>query len=82
MIGKISCQDKSNIRQKIKPSVEYYKWMNEVQREYERRDDGVFWAHQDLNLGPTGYEPVALPLSYRPCQESNNILYLELRVRQ
>ncbi len=19
------------------------------------------WAHQDLNLGPTGYEPVALP---------------------
>ena len=21
----------------------------------------VWWAHQDSNLGPTGYEPVALP---------------------
>ena len=20
-----------------------------------------WWAHQDSNLGPTGYEPVALP---------------------
>ena len=26
----------------------------------------VLWAYQDSNLGPTGYEPVALPLSYRP----------------
>lgn len=24
------------------------------------------WARQDSNLQPTGYEPVALPLSYRP----------------
>ena len=24
------------------------------------------WVHQDSNLGPTGYEPVALPLSYGP----------------
>ncbi len=24
------------------------------------------WAHQDSNLGPTGYEPGALPLSYGP----------------
>jgi hypothetical protein len=24
------------------------------------------WAYQDSNLGPAGYEPVALPLSYRP----------------
>ena len=26
----------------------------------------VEWAYQDSNLGPAGYEPVALPLSYRP----------------
>jgi hypothetical protein len=26
----------------------------------------VLWAYQDSNLGPAGYEPVALPLSYRP----------------
>jgi hypothetical protein len=26
----------------------------------------MWWAHQDSNLGPTGYEPVALPLSYGP----------------
>ena len=32
-------------------------------RPLERRG---WWAHQDLNLEPTGYEPVALPLSYRP----------------
>ena len=25
-----------------------------------------WWARQDSNLRPTGYEPVALPLSYRP----------------
>ena len=25
-----------------------------------------WWARQDLNLGPTGYEPGALPLSYGP----------------
>jgi hypothetical protein len=28
--------------------------------------DGKKWVHQDSNLGPTGYEPVALPLSYGP----------------
>ena len=27
---------------------------------------GEQWAYQDSNLGPTGYEPAALPLSYRP----------------
>ena len=26
----------------------------------------VWWAHLGSNQGPTGYEPVALPLSYRP----------------
>ena len=25
-----------------------------------------WWAHQDSNLGQTGYEPAALPLSYGP----------------
>ena len=25
-----------------------------------------WWAHLGSNQGPTGYEPVALPLSYRP----------------
>lgn len=25
-----------------------------------------WWARQDSNLEPTGYEPVALPLSYGP----------------
>ena len=29
-------------------------------------DSVVWWAHQDSNLGRTGYEPVALPLSYGP----------------
>ena len=29
-------------------------------------DGLLWWAHLDLNQGPTGYEPVALPLSYRP----------------
>jgi hypothetical protein len=24
------------------------------------------WARQDSNLRPTGYEPAALPLSYKP----------------
>lgn len=24
------------------------------------------WARQDSNLEPIGYEPTALPLSYRP----------------
>ena len=26
----------------------------------------VKWARQGSNLGPTGYEPAALPLSYGP----------------
>jgi hypothetical protein len=26
----------------------------------------IWWAHQDSNLGPIGYEPTALPLSYGP----------------
>ena len=26
----------------------------------ERPSVSIWWAHQDLNLGPTGYEPVAL----------------------
>jgi hypothetical protein len=26
----------------------------------------LWWAHQDSNLGPIGYEPTALPLSYGP----------------
>ena len=26
-----------------------------------------WWARQDSNLEPTGYEPDALPLSYGPC---------------
>jgi hypothetical protein len=26
----------------------------------------IRWARQDSNLQPTGYEPVALPLSYGP----------------
>ena len=26
----------------------------------------MLWAHLDSNQGPTGYEPVALPLSYGP----------------
>lgn len=26
----------------------------------------IWWAHLGSNQGPTGYEPVALPLSYRP----------------
>jgi hypothetical protein len=27
-----------------------------------------WWARQDSNLEPTGYEPDALPLSYGPCE--------------
>ena len=30
-----------------------------------------WWAHPDLNQGPTGYEPAALPLSYGPVLPSN-----------
>ena len=26
----------------------------------------MWWAHLGSNQGPTGYEPVALPLSYEP----------------
>jgi hypothetical protein len=26
----------------------------------------LWWARQDSNLRPTGYEPAALPLSYEP----------------
>ena len=32
-------------------------------------DSVVWWAHQDSNLGQTGYEPAALPLSYGPDQD-------------
>ena len=28
----------------------------------------VKWARQDSNLGPSGYEPPALPLSYEPAE--------------
>lgn len=30
-----------------------------------------WWAHLDLNQGPTGYEPGALPLSYRPVDKAD-----------
>ena len=33
--------------------------------QYELRVDW-WWARQGSNLGPTGYEPAALPLSYGP----------------
>lgn len=36
----------------------------------------VWWAHQGSNLGPTGYEPAALPLSYRP-NIAKNILSIK-----
>ena len=37
--------------------------------------DNKKWARQDSNLGPTGYEPAALPLSYEPQDlDVNNIM--------
>jgi|CZCB01.1.fsa_nt_gi hypothetical protein len=37
--------------------------LTHVERAYIEKD---WWAHLGSNQGPTGYEPVALPLSYRP----------------
>lgn len=32
----------------------------------ENREKLIWWDDQDSNLEPIGYEPTALPLSYRP----------------
>ena len=44
----------------------------------------VWWAHLGSNQGPTGYEPVALPLSYRPKLAYKIILkilaYVKIRI--
>ena len=34
----------------------------------------VWWAHQDSNLGPTGYEPVALPAELWALAETVSLL--------
>ena len=43
-----------------------------------------WWAHLGSNQGPTGYEPVALPLSYRPKLAYKIILkilaYVKIRI--
>ncbi len=36
------------------------------EKETSRNTHRIWWAHPDSNQGPTGYEPVALPLSYGP----------------
>ena len=50
-------------------------WLGDKLRNYEasvkqesikQTDEHNNWARQDSNLRPTGYEPAALPLSYRP----------------
>ena len=39
----------------------------------------IWWARQDSNLRPIGYEPTALPLSYEPLKQ-DIILYCNLVV--
>ena len=36
---------------------------------------GKWWAHKDLNLGPTGYEPVALTTELWAHGQRINIKY-------
>ena len=36
-----------------------------------RTSSPAWWAHPDSNQGPTGYEQVALPLSYWPADPQN-----------
>lgn len=40
----------------------------------------IWWAHLGSNQGPTGYEPVALPLSYRPMRLIILIIILNFSV--
>ena len=43
--------------------------------------DGSQWAHQDSNLGPTGYEPAALTrLSYTPNPENDRERFAPISV--
>jgi hypothetical protein len=44
-------------------------WFFSLGVEIEETRGRLWWARQDSNLRPTGYEPVALPLSYGPTEK-------------
>ena len=52
-----------------------YRYIHVQQRilQYTLPNIIIWWAHLDSNQGPTGYEPGALPLSYRPERQGENL---------
>ena len=39
------------------------------------KSESLWWAHSDSNQEPSGYEPLALPLSYGPLMTRNILSY-------
>ena len=54
-------------RKKEQSEIAIWFMIRQSQREKQPNELNEKWARKDSNLQPSGYEPPAPPLSYRPC---------------